>query len=458
MIDGRLPDRQRQPKIIRRAIPPESTRKRPMQASLLPPKANHHGNLLWNTGEHAGLATEIDDACRQLTALGYWASAFPDGDGVVFAVPAGTSDADMLEHFRAAFTWLDISLKTGSNTHAELAELDGDRMIPCTFAVPLDKIFIEAPFNIADYRFFPRRSSDEAADQERVDEFDREYVEFELTVSNQELLQTAVSIDAENRLINRVLNHAETALDVIRTTCSRFDRIEYTPNPAGQCTDGVYRIHVEPHGTTYFKPQILSGISRPISANNNWLGPEVDVPFSPELPVLAAMLAGTIAGPLIDASFIAIRACRYAFYAIAPEAQFLSLVFALDGLISPDPKWRGWKHRTFVAAAISQCNARRFKATLTDYDALYADVRNPLVHDAKHFEDLSSSPEASSQKIYEAIKDVVDFIGRESFTDRPAFNARIIAFLQDEAVKAQYTEVIDTVSAARGKHPEIPKW
>lgn len=428
-----------------------------MQASLLPPKANYHGNLLWNTGEHADRATEIENACRQLTALGYWASAFPEGDGVVFSAPAGTSEADMLMHFCAAFTWLGISLKGGSNTNAELAKLDGDRMIPCTFAVPLDKIFIEAPFSIADYRFFPHRSSVDA-DEERVDEFDQEYVEFELAVSNQELLQTAVSIEAGNRLINRVLNHAEKALDVIRTTCSRFNRIEYTPNPAGQCADGVYRIHVEPRGTTYFKPQVLSGISRPISANNNWLGPEVDVPFSPELPVLVDMLAGTIAGPLIDASFTAIRACRYAFYAIAPEAQFLSLVFALDGLIGPDPKWSGWKHRTFVAAAISQCNARRFKAALTDYDALYADVRNPLVHHAKHFEDLSSSPEASSQKIYEYIKDVVDFIGMESFTDRPAFNARIIAFLQDEAIKAQCTEVIATVSAARGKNPEIPKW
>lgn len=429
-----------------------------MQASLLPPKANYHGNLLWNTGEHAERATEIENACRQLTALGYWASAFPEGDGVVFSVPDGTSEADMLMHFRAAFPWLDISFKTRSNTNAELAELDGDRMIPCTFAVPLDKIFFEEPFSIADYRFFPHISGDEAADEERVDEFDQEYVEFELAVSNRELLQTTESIDAGNRLINRVLNHAEKALDVIRTTCSRFHRIEYTPNPAGQCADGVYRIHVEPRGTTYFKPQILSGISRPISANNNWLGPEVDVPFSPELPVLVDMLAGTIAGPLIDASFTAIRACRYAFYAIAPEAQFLSLVFALDGLVSPDPKWTGWKHRTFVAAAISRCNAGRFKARLTDYDALYAEVRNPLVHHAKHFEDLPSSPEASSQTIYEYIKDVVDFIGMESFTDRPAFNAKIIAFLQDDAIKAQYTGVINTVSAARGKNPEIPKW
>lgn len=431
----------------------------PIFASLLPPYGNRHGNVLWAIEDQASRTVEIEIAIRKLSMLGYWASAFPEGDGVTFSAPAHASEATMLEDFSDAFSWLTITLKSGSNGNDELSDLDGNRMILCNFAVPLEKIFIEEYFHFAGYHFFPRRlDGDIAAYDDRVDEFEQEYIEFELLVSNRDLLRTLTSIDAGNRLINRVLNHAEKALDIIRTTYSRFDRPQFTPNPAGQGADGFYRIYVEPRGTTHFKPTILSGISRPVSVHNNWLGPQVDIPFSPELPMLVDMINGTISGSLIDAALTAMRSCRHAFYAIAPEAQFLSLVFALDGLICPDPKWTGWKHRTFIAAAISQCDIKNFRRTLINYDSLYVSVRNKLVHDAKNFDELPQDPAVSSQEIYQYIKDVVEFVGYQGFSDQVELNSKIVEFLKTSTVKTLYTEVITEVSATRGKNAEFPKW
>lgn len=53
-----------------------------MQAKLLPPRNDYLGNLLWNAAELAGREKQLSISLSRLRELGYWASPFPERDGV----------------------------------------------------------------------------------------------------------------------------------------------------------------------------------------------------------------------------------------------------------------------------------------------------------------------------------------------------------------------------------------
>jgi hypothetical protein len=55
-----------------------------LSAVLLPPHQEYSGNLLWNASNIIGCESEIYASINQLRGLGYWASAFPEGDGISF--------------------------------------------------------------------------------------------------------------------------------------------------------------------------------------------------------------------------------------------------------------------------------------------------------------------------------------------------------------------------------------
>lgn len=82
-----------------------------VSAVLLPPHHEYKGNLLWDASEVIGRESEIGDSINQLRGLGYWASAFPEGDGVTFTEDSGRKDADELaQDVKSSFEWLNISV------------------------------------------------------------------------------------------------------------------------------------------------------------------------------------------------------------------------------------------------------------------------------------------------------------------------------------------------------------
>ncbi|QYZ67009.1 MAG: hypothetical protein OI74_09205 [Gammaproteobacteria bacterium (ex Lamellibrachia satsuma)] len=82
-----------------------------MKAIFKPPREPYTGNLLWDIVEARAFSSEITNSLEMLRKKGYWASPFPEGDGVTFTDEGKSKkDIELLNDFRACFDWLEISL------------------------------------------------------------------------------------------------------------------------------------------------------------------------------------------------------------------------------------------------------------------------------------------------------------------------------------------------------------
>jgi hypothetical protein len=82
-----------------------------MKAIVKPPRGHYYGNLLWNASEVSESATLIQNSLENFRRLGYYASPFPEGDGVAFGDETKKKkDAEIVGDLRACFEWLDISV------------------------------------------------------------------------------------------------------------------------------------------------------------------------------------------------------------------------------------------------------------------------------------------------------------------------------------------------------------
>ncbi|TCV88338.1 hypothetical protein EDE11_101125 [Methylomonas methanica] len=82
-----------------------------MKAILKPPRELYMGNLLWNADEAQNYHSEIVQSLDKVRKLGYWASPYPEGDGVAFTDESKKKkDIEMLNDFRSCFDWLEICL------------------------------------------------------------------------------------------------------------------------------------------------------------------------------------------------------------------------------------------------------------------------------------------------------------------------------------------------------------
>ncbi|MGI2068209.1 hypothetical protein [Shewanella sp. MF08487] len=327
--------------------------------------------------------------------------------------------------------------------------------VKCIVIVPLGKIYIQETITLGKYVFFCRKEFDPEP-YDRFSDFDCEYVQFEEDLNYKDLLRLNKTFDHNDYVINKCLSIAEHALDLVRYSHSSFKVREFTPNPAGQMNDGFFSVNIIPMGKTHLKPFKLSGISRPISVSNNWLGPQVDGFCAPAISYLSFIYSNDINNEIANSVVSALRSCRQSFYSIGSESQFLNLVFTLDGLV--DPEWSGWKHRTYIAALLSKGSSDAFEKKLEMYDMLYTDVRNKLVHEGKDFYQFDVDPDESCEAMFSYIKDVIDLIASKTFNSKSEMKDYAIDLLRKPEYIAKYTNVINVVSALRGKDPQIPTW
>lgn len=431
-----------------------------MIAKLLYPRENVSGNLLWNKSKFADKQSEIISSLKKLRELGYWASQFPEGDGVTFTVNKEVVKAneDILENFKSCFDWVSIESATLSDSNSVLAELENDDVeLKCIVIVPLEKIYIQETIEIGKYKFFCRIEFD-SEPYERLTKFPCEYLQFETQLNYKDLLKLNKTIEHNDVVINKCLSLAEHALDLIRFCHSSFKRREFTPNPAGQMNNGFYSVDIIPLGKTHLKPFELSGISRPISVGNNWLGPQVDNLIHPAIYYLSYIYSNDIDNDMAFSVKAALRSCRQSFYSIGAESQLLNLIFTLDGLAEPESKWKGWEHRTYMAALLSNASASVFEKKLESYDKIYTEVRNKLVHEGKDFYQLSYEPDELCEEVYDYIKDLVTLISRKPFNYNHEMKAYAQGLLKNQDFVDAYTRVITRVSNARGKKFKLPRW
>ncbi|XHX76651.1 MAG: hypothetical protein RBJ76_19740 [Stenomitos frigidus ULC029] len=429
-----------------------------MQARFLAPRGNCSGNLLWNTAQFKEFEDEISYSLNLLREIGYWASAFPEGDGITFNFKdenISKTNEEMLTDFKNCFNWVDIELGKSNDSNIELAELEADRELKCIVIVPLDKIYVQRTLDIGPYTFFCRREFDPEP-YERLTDFETEYLQFETCVSYEDVLRINQRLDHNDYFINKCISLAEHALDLVRYVHSSFIRREFTPNPAGQMSNGFYSVEIIPVDETHIKPLSLSGISRPFSVSNNWLDPQVDDFWAEGIDYLSTVYSGNVKNQMASSIIGALRSCRQSFYSLGYESQFLNLVFTLDGLTQPE--WTGWKQRTYIAALLCKGCPNRFKSVLKRYDQLYHDVRNKLVHDGMDFYQLTEDPDQVSEEIYNYIKEVVKLVSRELFDNITNMKVYALELLQRQDFRDKYTDVINAASVSRGKNYQIPVW
>lgn len=425
-----------------------------MDARIIFPNGHYSGNLLWNKAEALEWETAIANSLSLIRLKNYWASAYPEGDGVTFTDENKRSDAEVLKDFITCFEWLDIAAGQTKNANFELADLEGDAEMQCTVIVPLSKLKIEETFSIGDFQFVCNKEFD-SEPHERLGDFECEYVEFKTPILYKDLLRVNSSLDHNDYVINKCLAMAESAMDLVRYQFSSFLKPHFTPNPAGQLADGFYSIEIIPEERTHIKPISLSGISKPISVSNNWLGPEVEEPVNRGIAYLVEILKGR-GDELALRVKSALRASRQSFYSLGDESKFLTLVFALDGLVAPG-KWTGWEHRTYIAALLSSGSKSAFKSKLMRYDELY-EIRNRLVHGGADFYEIDCNPAQACQDIYWYICGLVTLIESNAFETTSDLHLYARNLLSQQVFKVVYTEVINDVSARRSRKPKIPSW
>lgn len=83
------------------------TQKHPMRSGKFPPSHPVGGGCNFSTGEY-GDSAEM----RDFRSRGYWASCFPEGDGITWAPRQVQSDAKCLSDIREAFGW-DANFASG---------------------------------------------------------------------------------------------------------------------------------------------------------------------------------------------------------------------------------------------------------------------------------------------------------------------------------------------------------
>ncbi len=432
-----------------------------MRARLVPPGDDYTGNLVWRKEDFIDKVNEIVASLKNLRDMGYWASAYPEGDGITFNYNKDghqKSDTEILNDFITCFDWASIELAKSRNSNIELADLeDESKMMECIVIVPIEKIFIQETITTDKYILYCERQFDKEP-YERLSDHEGSYIQFHCNLPYIDLLKLNSSIDHNSYVINMCLSIAEYALDLVRFSHSSFTNKEFTPNPAGQHSSGFYDVEIIPNENTHLKPIMISGISRPFAVSNNWLGPQVDNLCHPGVKYLSSVYDGVIDNELSKLVSSVVRSCRQSFYSIGEESQFLNLVFALDGLSYIHSDWKGWKQRTYIAALTCNNSISNFKKNLEVYDRLYTDIRNKLVHDGKDFYQLHVNADECSEQIFKYIKTIIILIERKNFSTLNELRAHAINLLQNEDYRIAAEEVIDDVSLLRGKPPHYPSW
>ena len=198
-------------------------------------------------------------------------------------------------------------------------------------------------------------------------------------------------------------------------------------------------------------------ISRPMSASNNWLGPDID-----NEPFLARRYLEEILNGQSDELALAVKGAlrfvRQAFYSLGDESRFLTLVFALDGLAHPEKNWTWMKHHAYISALTSGGDINRFKANLKRYEELYTNVRNALIHSGKDFYELPHDAAASCENLFDYLKCVVLLIDKMGFTTILQLRTQAIKWLKTPSFSNHISTEVARLNSRDSKSRPVPTW
>ena len=416
-----------------------------VEALFLHPYDNYSGNILWTFPTNSPDFEKMDESLKKIRKLGYWASAFPEGDGITFSHENYSNEKGLVD-FSRCFSWLNLIVTSPNELSEKKAVLYKGRTTRCKVLVPVSKLWIEEEFSIGDFKFIPPVNEDyygqmshpwfellvndvssfipkidslgqyDNSVNDASDLLNYPLIECSIELPLDEYMLAKTKLDSVNRIINLCSEKADFGLDLLRIAFCYFEKLEYLPNCAGQLKDGSTSIYLIPDNSLY-EPELFSHISHPMLTSNNWLGLEassINDNFSIEL---ANIFNGLIQSEVADRIKGCIRVVRHSFYMVYDEARFLSLIFALDALCMLERNQTGWSQRTHISALASGGNVNNYREKFKNYQELY-NLRNKMVHQGLSFLELRENPLKKSDEVFALILDCVKVLLVNSFNTK----------------------------------------
>jgi hypothetical protein len=446
-------------------------------------KGNIYANLLWGLPLPPSLDIYVAKSCQALKEFGYFASAFPEKDGVTISHP-NYSRETALADVQKAFYWLDITDKLAS-----ISQLYENEVVQCTILVPVEKLHLTCLLEVEPYRFIPALGFDESGNlhpwytyfsENSIDSIynAREaaqrrgslgidcddalltypLVETEISIPYRELLVANEYPDGMSPLLLRCAEYADRGLDLLRIEQCNYKQLERLCSRAGQLLNGFHAAYVIPKDGA-IPPTLYCHLASPYQVAPNWLGLDVDTVgyFS----FILAPIVHSITGDEISLRVRgAVRAYGQAFYILSAESRFLSLIFTLDGLCAPKKNWSGLTHHSYIAAVAANGDVTQFNQWLRFFDKAYSNIRNKLVHEGASFIEIGEDADQISNKLMLLLRACISTVSHHSFSKISDLQASIIS----EMKSSLFQEVIKTYTMEKQalspsiKHLTMPNW
>lgn len=443
-------------------------------------------NLMWGPPLPANFVVLAEEGCKGLRDLGYFANLFPEGDGITFSHSEYTQK-NALQDVRFIFPWLHI--KDGVHS---LASLYGERTIKCKILVPIEKLHLTLEIHAQPYRFIPAIGDDEheishpwheylsarsveEIKQMRVLSQKRDafgiteetllaypLIELSLDIPYKELCTANETLDGMTPLLRRCVEYADRGLDLLRLDHCDYNRPEHLPATAGQLRGelGLHAAFVIPEETSPFKPKIYCHFASPFQVMPNWLGLEVGHCIRPLICDLAPIVFSPGISEMSQRLRGAIRAVGQALYMITPEARFISLVSAIEGLCAPKKKWREIAHHAYITAIAASGDASQFKVHLQRFNEAYTNIRNPIIHRGGSFIELNIEPDMPSSCMMELINLCISSIFTHNIETVESLHAYAINSLKSHAFELVLSDFISDFNEEQPdrKPLKMPRW
>jgi hypothetical protein len=423
------------------------------KAILVHPSGNFSGNLLWSGSLLGALDAKLPEALERVRAFGYWASAFPEGDGVTFNA-ANRHDYDpgrALRDFSAAFDFLEImEHELGRSIASTLADSSGGQMIRCRYLVPVNRLRLDGPVTYGRTTLHPAVNGDDilATDHAFYDYladlpdvempgwaptertggsaalFGHVLLEREIEMDVGLLHGASASVRGTEAMLRLLMEDADAALDPVRFAFCSFRKLEYLPVRPGWIEDTAHA-YVIPSDRAFEDKHYL-GVPSVLRVESNWLGLDLEH-GSGIAEELTDYVDNTLTAEMDLAIRAALRALGRSFYLTDLEAAFLSLVYALDALCAPE-RLRGGHHRIWVAAAASGGNVARFEQLVASFDMHYG-YRNAIVHAGESFPSLGVEGEAACDFMAGVLAQTINHFAGAGDSTRAAATAALGALI-----------------------------
>ena len=187
----------------------------------------------------------------------------------------------------------------------------------------------------------------------------------------------------DQRLLTEAISRAEAILDLIRVGYCRLDIPQYSPMMAGYFSH-LNRLAVAVHNDANGNQRLIAREpDRPIMMPG--LGLELDsVPSCPVIePIISEQHADESLGARLQRL---LRVFGQTFTAFSDDEKILNLIFALEGLLTPE-NCSTSKFKTTIGKFLSD-DSRHQKCENDTFAKFYKEVRNPMVHRGKSYEQL----------------------------------------------------------------------